>query len=132
MEKVVEHPDFMRINSLVEQDLKKDIEGNHGAYVDDWHGNVRLPEYLRRTPLYPRYFRPCRMLFSGLTVHSSGLVDACRCHNFNRMGDLIVGDIKESGLYEMWNGARLESLRRNWKRKNMIPDACQTCRAYLY
>ena len=132
IEKVIKHPDFMRIKSLVGQDLRNYIEKGQQAYMDDWHGNVKLPEYLRRSPLYPRYFRPCRMLFSGLAVHSNGLVDACRCHNFNASGDLIVGSIKDSGLNELWNGVRLKLLRDNWKSKNRVPDICQNCRSYLY
>jgi len=132
IEKVAKHPDLIRIKSLLGQDSKDCIEEQRGAYVDDWHGNVKLPEYLRRTPLYPRYFRPCRMLFSGLTVHSNGLVDACRCHNFDATGDLILGDIKDTELNEMWNGVRLKFLRDNWKSKSKVPDICQKCRSYLY
>jgi hypothetical protein len=45
---------------------------NRAVFVDDWNGAVSLPGYLRKMPLYPRFFRPCSMLYGNMMVYSNG------------------------------------------------------------
>lgn len=131
MEAVISHPDFRAIDALVEQDLEATVRAD-GFYVDDWIGAVQLPAYLKKRPLYPRAFRPCRLLYSGLMVYSNGKVGACACRDFDASSELILGNVGEHSLESMWEGPQLASLRRDWRTKNAVPDICQSCRHYLY
>ncbi|HZS44960.1 MAG TPA: radical SAM protein [Blastocatellia bacterium] len=128
---ILGHPDFQHINSLVEQDLISDIN-NMSFYCDDWIGAVKLPSYLKKRPLYPRAFRPCLLLYKGLMVYSNGNVGACSCRDFEADSDLILGNVKEQSLDEIWNGQKVAQIRSDWLRKSKVPEICKSCRHYLY
>ena len=131
LEDVLKHPDLRLIDSMVDQDLEATARAT-GFYVDDWQGAVKLPAYLKKRPLYPRMFRPCRLLYAGLMLYSNGTVGACACRDFEASSELILGDIHDQSLDQMWTGDTLASLRDNWRTKNRVPDICQSCRHYLY
>jgi radical SAM protein with 4Fe4S-binding SPASM domain len=131
LESVLQHADFKLINSMVEQDLESAVDGQ-GTYVDDWQGAVDLPPYLKKRPLYPRAFRPCQLLYSGLMVYSNGNVGACACRDFEASSELILGNVGDQTLGEMWNGSKLAGIRSDWLTKNKVPDICKSCRHYLY
>jgi radical SAM protein with 4Fe4S-binding SPASM domain len=131
VQNVIDHPDFKLINSLVDQDLETDVRAQ-GFYVDDWIGAVTLPPYLKKRPLYPRAFRPCRLLYSGLMLYSNGKVGACACRDFEASSELILGNVQQESIESMWKGDKLASLRRDWHLRNNVPDICKSCRHYLY
>lgn len=128
---ILEHPDFKRINSLLDIDLVPMIKSRN-FYIDDWIGKVKLPKYLKRRPLYPRLFRPCAFLYAGLVLFSNGSIGACPCRDFEADSSLILGDIRRDGLKELWSSEKLARLRRQWRRKNIIPDICRACAHYAY
>ena len=130
LEVVVRHPDFLRVAHLVNYDLEKQVR-NRGFFVDDWQGAVELPDFLTLRPLYPRGYRPCRMLYKGLNVYSNGRVGACQCRDFEANSELILGRV-ENGLGPLWNGETLRNIRERWRRKNEIPEICRTCRYYMH
>jgi len=132
IEDVLNHPDFQMINSMVDQDLVATAKDEQGVYVDDWLGAVTLPPYLKKRPLYPRAFRPCRLLYSGLMVYSNGNVGACSCRDFEASSELILGNVANETLDEMWEGKKLAGLRSAWLTKNQVPDICKSCRHYVY
>lgn len=131
IEQIINHPDFKLIDSLVEQDLVSTLQ-LEGFYVDDWLGTVKLPAYLKKRPLYPRPFRPCQLLYSGLMIYSNGNVGACACRDFEASSELILGNVANQSLAEMWKGEKLASIRSDWLTKNRVPDICKSCRHYLY
>lgn len=130
-EEVIGHPDFQRINAMVDRDLVEKLN-SMGYYVDDWGGAVNLPPYLKKRPLAPRFFRPCRFLYSGLIIYSNGKIGACNCRDFEANSDLILGDIKKLSLKEAWESEKLQRLRKEWLMKNNVPNICKTCRHYVY
>jgi radical SAM protein with 4Fe4S-binding SPASM domain len=132
IEDVLQHADFQLIDSLVDQDLPVALRDNGGVYVDDWLGSIELPPYLKKRPLYPRAFRPCQLLYSGLMVYSNGNVGACSCRDFEASSELILGNVGSESLGEMWEGEKLAALRSDWLKKSKVPDICKSCRHYLY
>lgn len=131
-EEVMEHPDYQRIKKLATQQ-ELDVHLRHrGYYVDDWIGTVKLPSYLKKRPLYPRFFRPCRLLYKGLMVYSNGNVGACSCRDFDASSELILGNLAQNSIPELWNSEKLAKLRSDWLHKNKVPDICRSCRHYLY
>ncbi|MDH5231433.1 MAG: SPASM domain-containing protein [Gammaproteobacteria bacterium] len=128
---IVNHEDFARFKDIAQFDLYEAAK-QVGYYVDDWSGFVKLPDYLKKRPLYPRYFRPCKMLYGSMIVYSNGKVGVCSCRDFNADSELILGHITENTLDELWNGEQLKNLRKNWRLKNQVPNICKTCRHYIY
>ena len=131
IEDVVRHADLRLLDTMVDQDLVAEAR-NTNVYVDDWLGAVTLPAYLMKRPLIPRPFRPCRLLYTGLTVYSSGKVGACACRDFDASSDLILGRVQDQPLEGIWRGDALARLRKQWRTRNAVPDICQSCRHYLY
>ncbi len=131
LENVINHPDFQTISHLTKQNLESDVK-NIGFYVDDWLGAVKLPAYLKKRPLYPRAYRPCRLLYAGLMLYSNGKVGACACRDFEADSELILGNVGDQSLDSMWQGDTLARLRREWRTHNKVPEICQSCRHYLY
>lgn len=67
----------------------------------------------------------CPYLFYSLCVNSDGTVSACLM-DWNHQ--LIVGDIKKQSLFEIWNGEKMNELRRDHLllQKN-CHNACKNC-----
>lgn len=128
---VIKHPDFRMINSLVTVNLVNQIK-NQSFYADDWVGTVRLPSYLKRRPLYPRFFRPCAFFYGGLMLFSNGNIGVCLCRDFEANSELILGNAREATLKELWTSNKLAHIRSDWRRINKIPDICRHCAHYVY
>jgi MoaA/NifB/PqqE/SkfB family radical SAM enzyme len=127
------HADFNAVleivkdaESIVTQVRKNDF------YVDDWGGAVRLPPFLKRKPILPRAFNPCRELYWGLVVYSNGNVGACACRDFEADSDLVLGHLSQNHLMELWRGETLAHLRSSWRKYNGVPSICKTCTHYVY
>jgi len=130
-ETVVNHPDFKLVDGLMGGKVLQGFK-NTGFFVDDWHGAVKLPKYLHKRPLYPRFFRPCRILCERMIVYSNGKVGLCNCRDFEANSDLIIGDISKDSLKDLWNSPKHAHLINDWRRKNITPAICRTCRHYVY
>ena len=126
---ILRHPDFQLVQSLTSQDLGAMVQ-REDFFVCDWSGTVRLPSYLSPLPLWPRAQRPCYRLFRGLMIFSNGKVGACACRDFEATSELILGNVGETSLYDMWNGPQLAQIRSNWRTGKSIPDVCRKCRSY--
>jgi radical SAM protein with 4Fe4S-binding SPASM domain len=127
-EAVLNHPDFRLVNSLMNGALSSKVK--YRFQVDDWHGAVKPPEYIKKPILYPRTFLPCSYLYNSIIVFSNGKVGACPCQDFEADSDLILGDVKNNSLKELWSGQRLAILRDNWRKRNIIPDICSQCKFF--
>ncbi len=126
---ILDHPDFQLVQSLTNQNLSAAVKGED-FFVCDWGGAVHLPPYLRLLPLLPRAHRPCQRLYRGLMIFSNGKVGACACRDFEATSELILGDVEEDSLSDMWNGSKLAQLRSDWRTGKKVPSVCQQCRSY--
>ncbi|MDP6268089.1 MAG: radical SAM protein [Arenicellales bacterium] len=84
--------------------------------------------YFHRVNLFPEATfpnRPCQLPFRSLWVHHDGAVSSC-CRDYH--GELIVGDIKNQSIRDVWNGHVLEKLREA-HRKGEVKDyrLCDNC-----
>jgi radical SAM protein with 4Fe4S-binding SPASM domain len=125
------HPDFIRMGEVLKRDLTPCIEAM-GTYFTDWGGAVQLPDHLKKRPIIPRWYRPCRFLYQTLMVYSNGNVGACNCQDFEANSELILGNIANTTVQEIWEGDRLKEIRENWRKRNEVPDICRGCRQYVY
>ncbi len=126
---IVNHPDFQRIQALTSQKLRGQI-GRERFFVMDWGGAVSLPSYLKPRPLWPRRHRPCGRLLRNLMVYSNGHVCACDCIDFNASSELILGNVAQMSLAEMWNGEQIRKIRSDWRTGRRIPAICSKCHTY--
>lgn len=130
-DEILSHPDFIEVNELAGGGLIEQVR-QRTFFVDDWLGAVQLPAYLKKRPLYPRAFRPCSILYTRMMVFSNGKVSACSCRDFEATSELILGDIRNDHIVDLWQGDRLAAIRRDWRLKNKVPDICKCCRNYVY
>ena len=73
--------------------------------------------------------RPCDQTFS-LTVLYDGRVRACGCRFNNAEEDpLIIGNLKDQTLTEIWNGEKLKEVRRSFP-EGKLGSLCQACVTY--
>jgi radical SAM protein with 4Fe4S-binding SPASM domain len=126
---ILNHPDFKLVQSLTRQNLRRMVK-REAFFVFDWGGALRLPPYLRLHPLWPRKRRPCGRLLRHLQVYSNGKVGACNCVDFEASSELILGNVAETSLVEMWQGERLQQIRSDWRAGKRIPGVCEQCRMY--
>ena len=96
---------------------------------DSWSGTIKkedLPEgqEFRKNKLT---LDPCYQLYDGLIIFQNGDVGPCWCRDYN--AKLIVGNVNDESLEEIWKGKKLRRMRNNWK-NGKIPSICINCENY--
>lgn len=98
---------------------------------DSWAGMI-APEALEQVGLRPRtmpYKRgACELLFTKPVVLASGEVNACACRDVE--AELIVGDLNQTPLSEIWAGSAIDDLIERHERGD-YPDVCQRCTYFV-
>lgn len=74
--------------------------------------------------------RPCWRLWTTMVVQSNSEISIC-CSDFN--GTQIIGDVKNQTVEEIWQGKKLEAIRRLHieHKQNLIP-ICKNCDVMNY
>jgi len=125
MEKTLMLPDYKKIKHLPHK-----VEFN--TDFDAWLGNIK-PEGLLKgmhlRPLSRMEKEPCYWLYDGPIVFVDGKVGLCGCRDFNADSQLIIGNIMENSLLDLWQSEATESLRQRFY-KGDFPDICKRCTAY--
>ena len=73
---------------------------------------------------------PCSMMFGGIGVLSDGTATICPCRDLNGDSELVVGNIKESGLKGLCHSSKIEKLRNLWFQGISVPAICADCKHY--
>lgn len=71
----------------------------------------------------------CLIPLMGMGVSSNGKVTFCPCANFDQTKELIVGDIRENTLLEIYNSDQVYRLW-NWEEFG-VPNFCKHCKFHL-
>jgi len=135
LKQILQTPDFQR---CILPKLRSQEVSNLYAQVrgfDSWGGQIRqadLPKGmgLAQAPRLKR--RPCMWTFN-LMVMYDGLVRACSCRftgteNVGTDG-LLVGNLREQTLAQVWQGNAIRTLRRNFV-QGTLPEVCRSCTMY--
>lgn len=98
-------------------------------YYDNWGGLIKQEDLsgtmrLRKTP---KKIEPCLFLYTAPTILSNGDLTLCGCRDLN--GDLVVGNIKDKSILEMWQDERVEEIRNGFY-SSRYPEICQGCSFY--
>ena len=99
-----------------------------------WAGTFEYPGMVAPSdpatrPAAPEVRPPCRYLYKSMTVFYDGRVTPCCCDHACRLG---VGNANEQSVAEIWNGERVQALRRLHEegRTDEIP-LCGECNEYI-
>lgn len=98
---------------------------------DSWAGKIKA-EDLRKVGLEPMqapYKRgACELLYLRPVVLANGKINACACRDVE--AQLIVGDIKDSTLAEVWEGKGIDDIIERHERGD-FPEVCKQCTWYV-
>jgi len=123
LEQVLADPDFQPIKAF---NPKIDFT----FAMCDWTGLIdvsRLPRgFVQREIPVKREL--CAWLYDGPIVFSNGDVGLCGCQDLNASSELVVGNIMESSLLEIWQSDRVTEIRNRFL--SNPPDICGPCGFY--
>ena len=93
------------------------LSGDHGALF----ANEKLSLFSEPVP-------PCKMPFSSLFILHDQRVSVC-CRDYHE--ELIVGNLREETLDQIWNGENIKQLQKSHQRAitdpSQLPRACREC-----
>ncbi|WP_237671750.1 radical SAM/SPASM domain-containing protein [Syntrophus gentianae] len=76
-------------------------------------------------PLYPDYIKVCPIIFYNLVVNFDGAIAPC---SVDWAHLTVLGNVKEQSLRELWNGEKINTLRRQHLRgKRRAHPLCGKC-----
>ena len=102
----------------------------HQIQYDSWAGKIK-PEILREIGLQPARMPykkgACHLLYAKPVILANGKVNACACRDVET--ELIIGDIHESSLNDIWTSQALDNIIESHE-NNDFPDVCKRCTFY--
>lgn len=96
---------------------------------DNWTGFIKeddLPQHHTLTPLQ-NMSQPCSELYDGVITFLNGDVGICWRRDIE--AKLVIGNIHDRSLTDIWRGERLRTIRQEWAKGN-IPTICRKCYCY--
>jgi radical SAM protein with 4Fe4S-binding SPASM domain len=126
--KIELHITISNENRLEEKKFVKSMRGLADyvsiTHAHNWAGqqetkSVDLIQKNKKTNL-----APCSNLWSELTILWDGRVALC-CLDYE--GKIILGDIKEESLKNIWNGKRIQAIRQSQLKSQFNQELCKTC-----
>ena len=103
----------------------------YNIHYDSWSGRIKqeaLSGTMRLRKL-PKKAEPCLALFKGPMILANGDMTLCGCRDLNGDSELILGNIKDKSILEMWHDPRVKSIRRGFY-LSQYPKICQDCSFY--
>lgn len=117
---------------IIKPYLSKDITIAFKHNYDNWGGTIK-PEDLKGVMKMRRIPKnktiPCKFLFEP-TVLFDGSLRMCACRmNKTEFDDLVVGNINQTSLDELFHGEKANRIRDSFAEQN-IPSICRDCSLY--
>lgn len=115
------------------QELKKfPHKVQFNATFDTWGGRIKNVDLLPGMHLRPKLDiknEACFQLYSGAVVLANGDVCLCGCRDVNADSELVVGNILEESLINIWRSEKIKELRSGFS-TGKYPDICRDCTMY--
>ena len=107
---------------------KPRVDRVHDVKYNTWTGSVEdRNESINNSK---RFNCPCKMLWDQMVILQDGKVALC-CLDYD--GKVIVGDMKNESILNIWNGKILNNLRQKQiKLKFDEISTCRACNQYIY
>lgn len=99
------------------------------VHYDSWGGRIKAQDLkgTMRLRSKPKKKEPCSVLYLGPMILSNGDLTLCGCRDLN--GELVVGNIRDKSILEMWRDPRVESIRKGFYLQK-YPKICESCLFY--
>ncbi len=146
IERLLEMRGGMQRPHLVLRIIKmKETEGEIDSFRDFWSGRIgsgdiiQVADFNNWTDTVPHRGindvgskgerTPCRMLWKNLSVYYDGRVSPC-CYDAE--GELIVGNVLEQNLKEIWHGSSLKKVREiHLRHQFQKTPICSRCNSWF-
>lgn len=124
LEKLLAAPAYKRLKGF-----RFDLQYN--IYYDSWSGRIKQDALSgsMRLRKVPKKIEPCSFLFTSPMILSNGDMTLCGCRDLNGDSDLVLGNIKDKSILEMWHDSRVKSIRNGFYSLR-YPKICKDCSAY--
>jgi MoaA/NifB/PqqE/SkfB family radical SAM enzyme len=100
-------------------------------YFDNWSGRIKqenLTGTMRlRNP--SKKSEPCSILYRVPKILSNGNMTLCGCRDLNGDSELVLGNIRDRSILEMWRDPRVENIRKGFY-SSRYPKICLDCSMY--
>ena len=100
---------------------------------DTWLGEIKkedLLEGMQIRPLSSKDNEPCILFYEGPIIFSDGRVGLCSCRDYNADSELVIGDVKNEKILDIWHSDRLKNLKDRFY-KGDFPELCNKCTHYV-
>jgi MoaA/NifB/PqqE/SkfB family radical SAM enzyme len=127
-------PIWKSLNTPSYRELRKypfDLQFNLRHFVDSWSGRIRQ-EHLTGTMRLrksPQKKEPCSILYRVPKILSNGDMTLCGCRDLNGDSELVLGNVEEKTILEMWRDPRVEKIRNGFY-LSKYPKICLDCSMY--
>ena len=71
---------------------------------------------------------PCRVSFAKPLITVNGDFKLCDCRD--ALDELVVGNVFEQTIEEIWNGEDIKKMRDKFYSNKTMPDVCSKCEYY--
>ena len=71
---------------------------------------------------------PCKVSFEKPLITVNGDFKLCDCRD--ALDELVVGNVFDSSIEEIWNGDKIKQMRDRFYSDNAIPNVCSKCEYY--
>lgn len=90
------------------------------SFIHNWAGSI-----VKKENFIKGMKDPCRFLWTDMVVSYNGDISLC-CQDFENK--IILGNLKNSTISEVWGGEKLEKIR-DWHKKKLFKNIflCQKC-----
>lgn len=100
-------------------------------HFDNWSGRIKQ-EHLTGTMRLrnlPKKSEPCSILYRVPKILSNGNMTLCGCRDLNGDSELVLGNIRDKSILEMWRDPRVEDIRKGFY-SSRYPTVCHDCSMY--
>jgi radical SAM protein with 4Fe4S-binding SPASM domain len=103
----------------------------YNVHFDNWGGLIKQVDLkgAMRLRHVPNKIEPCSLLYAGPTIMSNGDVTLCGCRDLNGDSELVVGNIANKSILEIWQDPRIENIRKGFYAFR-YPKICRDCSFY--
>jgi radical SAM protein with 4Fe4S-binding SPASM domain len=114
--------DFKKVAELAD-------EFDYQSYYDHWDGRVEQDDLLPTMRIRKLKLKkePCRVLYWHAHILHNGDVTGCGCRDMD--GKMILGNIMDDSLYNIWHSNKLKRIKENFYNGKFHP-ICKDCREY--
>jgi len=103
----------------------------YNIHYDNWNGRIKQADLsgTMRLRKQPEKTEPCSFLYTGPMILSNGDMTLCGCRDLNGDSELVIANIKDKSILEMWQDPRVNNIRKGFYLSG-YPKICRDCSFY--